>query len=65
MSLVAAAVAGGALSARMLADVVGRHEHVHEPHPLHGHVDVGWLSLGGHVHLHGVAGSGAFGIGVG
>jgi len=54
------------LGARMLAGAV-RH---HEPRPLHGHVDVGRLSLGGghaHLHgdsalvgaLHGVAGSGA------
>ncbi|GAB3325146.1 high-affinity nickel-transporter protein [Haloplanus salinarum] len=58
------------LGGRMLAGVIGRREHAHGTHPLHGHFDVGTLSLGGghvHVHgdsalvgaLHGVAGSGA------
>mgnify|MGYP000168040253 CR=1 FL=1 len=58
------------LGGRMLAGVVGHREHAHGTHPLHGHLDVGTLSLGGghvHVHgdsalvgaLHGVAGSGA------
>ena len=57
------------LGARMLAGVLGRREHVHGTHPLHGHLDVGRLSVGRHVHLHGdsalvgalhgVAGSGA------
>lgn len=57
------------LGGRML---VGLREHAHGTHPLHNHLDVGRLSLGGthrHVHvngdsalvgaLHGVAGSGA------
>lgn len=55
------------LGGRML---VGHREHSHGTHPLHGHLDVGRLSLGRyhrHVHgdsavvgaLHGVAGSGA------
>jgi hypothetical protein len=59
------------LGSRML---VGLREHAHGTHPLHNHLDVGRLSLGGthrhsHVHvngdsalvgaLHGVAGSGA------
>jgi len=55
------------LGGRML---VGLREHTHGTHPLHDHLDVGRLSLGGrhlHVHgdsalvgaLHGVAGSGA------
>jgi hypothetical protein len=58
------------LGGRMLAGVVGLREHAHGTHPLHSHVDVGTLSIGGghvHVHgdsaivgaLHGVAGSGA------
>jgi sulfite exporter TauE/SafE len=58
------------LGARMLAGVLGYREHDHGTHPLHGHLQVGDLSLGrGHVHLHGdsvlvgalhgVAGSGA------
>lgn len=57
------------LGARMLAGVLGHREHAHGTHPLHGHRDVGWLSMGRHVHLHGdsaligalhgVAGSGA------
>ena len=54
------------LGVRMLAGVSRRHEHAHEPRPLHGHVDVGRLSFGGHVHLHGdSAVVGALGIGVG
>ena len=59
-----------ALGVRMLAGVLGYREHDHGTHPLHGHLQVGDLSLGGgHVHLHGdsflvgalhgVAGSGA------
>jgi len=55
------------LGGRMLAGVFGLREHAH---PVHAHLDVGRLSLGGgHVHLHGdsalvgalhgVAGSGA------
>jgi hypothetical protein len=57
------------LGGRMLAGVVGRRRHAHGTHPLHRHLDVGRLWLGGHVHLHGdslvvgalhgVAGSGA------
>jgi hypothetical protein len=58
------------LGVRMLAGVLGYREHDHGTHPLHGHLQVGDLSLGGgHVHLpgdsflvgalHGVAGSGA------
>jgi cytochrome c biogenesis protein CcdA len=58
------------LGVRMLAGVLGYREHGHDTHPLHGHLQVGDLSLGGgHVHLHGdsvlvgalhgVAGSGA------
>jgi cytochrome c biogenesis protein CcdA len=59
-----------ALGGRMLAGVLGYREHDHGTHPLHGHLQVGELSVGGgHVHLHGdsvlvgalhgVAGSGA------
>jgi len=59
-----------ALGMRLLAGVLGYREHDHGTHPLHGHLQVGDLSLGGgHVHLHGdsflvgalhgVAGSGA------
>ncbi|WP_251341719.1 high-affinity nickel-transporter protein [Haloplanus halophilus] len=57
------------LGVRMLAGVVDRRKHAHGTHPLHRHLDVGSLSLGRHVHLHGdslfvgalhgVAGSGA------
>ncbi|MFC7172761.1 high-affinity nickel-transporter protein [Haloplanus litoreus] len=57
------------LGARMLVGVLGHREHTHGTHPLHGHLDVGRLSMGRHVHLHGdsamvgalhgIAGSGA------
>jgi hypothetical protein len=58
------------LGGRLLAGVLGYREHDHGTPPLHGHLRVGALSLGGgHVHLHGdsflvgalhgVAGSGA------
>jgi len=58
------------LGARMLTGVLGWHDHAHGTHPLHRHLRIGQLSLGGrHTHvdgdsllvgaLHGVAGSGA------
>jgi len=58
------------LGARMLVSVLDRREHGHGTHPLHTHLRIGRLSLGGghaHLHgdsllvgaLHGVAGSGA------